>query len=182
MNCEKCRADLPYGAKYCGECGEKIPKGAYDAEYNDTVWAKIDNAKDKYDKFFLKKITGNIVFKIVSMVLVLVYFFFTLYGNFMGIRLKENESYDIKYNKTSEEYYVYPKTEASNLELYVPLGTDKIIFTAIDGEQKIAKKYTVDEYKENGYSIAAEQYDCIYVESMRNGKATDRVKLIVASN
>lgn len=178
MNCEKCKTRLPYGAAYCGICGEKAPEGAYEDEYNDTIWSKIDSAKDRYDYFFLKKITGSMIFKILSMAVVLAYFLFTMYGNFMGIRLNESENYEIQYNKTAEEYYIYPKNELSNLDLYVPIGTDGITFTEVNGDNNDVKNYTLEEYREKGYLVVAGENECIYIETTRKGKITDRIKLV----
>lgn len=181
MNCTKCDNNLPYGAKYCNECGEKVPQGAFDAEYNDTIWSKIDKLKDEYDDFFLKKITGSIVFKILTMAVVLVYFLVTLYGNFMGIRLKESDAYAIQYNKKAEEYYICPKNKSSNLELYVPFGTESIVFTGVSGDSKDTQKYTLEQYEEKGYSITAGEYDSVYIETFRKDKIIDRVKFVVVA-
>lgn len=180
MNCEKCEAPLPYGTKYCNTCGEKVPKGAYDNEYNQTIWAKIDKVKDEYDTFMLKKLTGNIVFKIVVLVAVLVYFFFTMYGNLNGIRLKENSAYTITYNTKLDEYYIYPNGAKADLEMYAPIGTDKLVFTAMtDG--KVAKKdtFTIKQYEKKGYAVKEGEYEYITIKAMRNGKKADDIKVIV---
>lgn len=180
MNCEKCQASLPYGTKYCNTCGEKVPKGAYDAEYNDTVWAKLDKVKDEYDSLMFKKITGNIVFKIAALAAVLGYFFFTMYGHLSGIRLKENIDYTISYNTELDEYYISPKSDRANLEMYAPIGTDKLVFTAMAGGKKAdEKKFTPAQYEKKGYEIAEGEYDYIVVKAMRNGKKADSVKILV---
>lgn len=180
MNCEKCESPLAYGTRYCNTCGEKVPKGAYDAEYNDTVWATIDKVKDKYDSLTLKKITGNIVFKIVVLVAVLVYFFFTMYGHLSGIRLKENSDYSISYNTKLDEYYISPTGAKANLEMYAPIGTDKLVFTAMTGNKKAdEKKFTPHQYEKKGYEIVEGEYDYILVKAMRNGKKADSVKILV---
>ncbi len=180
MNCEKCETPLAYGTKYCNTCGEKVPKGTDDAEYNDTVWAKIDKVKDEYDSLMFKKITGNIVFKIVVLLAVLGYFFFTMYGHLSGIRLKENSDYTISYNTELDEYYISPKGAKANLEMYAPVGTDKLVFTAMIGEEKADEKnFTPARYEKEGYEIAEGEYDYIVVKAMRNGKKADSVKILV---
>lgn len=180
MKCEKCQSDLSYGAKYCNDCGEKVPEGVYDEEYNKTIWAKFDWAKDKYDSFFLKKITGSIIFKIITLVVILIYFFFTMYGNFMGIRFEDSEAYKIQYNKKADEYYILPYEDEANLDLYVPLGTDDVVFKAFQGGmEKDTKKYTTDEYIKKGYTIRSGEYDYIIIDAVRNGKSADKVKVIV---
>ena len=180
MNCEKCEAPLSYGTKYCNTCGEKVPKGAYDAEYNDTIWAKIDKVKDEYDSLAFKKITGNIIFKIVVLLVVVGYFFFAMYGNLNGIRLKENKAYTISYNTKLDEYYIYPNGAKANLEMYAPIGTDKLVFTAMTGG-KIAdeKTFTVEQYEKEGYEVKEGQYDYIIIKALRGKKTADDIKVLV---
>ena len=180
MNCERCNSPLSYGSKYCNTCGEKVPSGTYDAEYKETIWAKFDTAKDKYDTLFLKKITGSILFKILSLAAVLAYFFFTMYGNLMGIRLKDSDAYSIQYNKEKDEYYISAKQTEAQLDMYVPLGTDNVVFSAFDGdEKKETKKYTTEQYRNKGYTVNEGEYDYILVEALRKGKTADKIKIIV---
>lgn len=180
MICEKCKSELSYGTKYCGNCGEKVPKDAYKEEYEDTIWAKIDKIKDEYDTLLLKKITGNVYFKAIWLIIVLVYFFFTMYGNLNGIRLMDSEAYRIQYYEKADEYYIRPTDKISQLELIAPIGTEKIIFTAFtDGEESDKKEFTTDEYKEKGYTVVSNEYDYIYIDAQRRGKSADKVKVIV---
>lgn len=180
MTCTKCNSELSYGTKYCEVCGEKIDTKIYEEEYNKTIWAKFDNLKDKYDTFFLKKITGNIVFKIVWLVLVLVYFFFTMYGTLNGIRLKESDSYIIQYYEKGDEYFIRPNVANTNLEMYVPIGTETITFAAYkDGAEAQKTEFTTDEYQEQGYSITAGEYEYINIEAKKGDKVKDTVKVIV---
>ena len=177
--CEKCKTPFPYGAKYCVNCGEKIPKEAHEEEYKDTIWAKFDKAKDEYDKFFFFFLTGNIVFKAIVMIALVGYFFFTLYGNFMGVRLEKSEAYTIRYSEQADEYYINMKNDVSRLELYIPIGTDKIVFKDVKNEEENITEYTPDEYAARGYSISADKHDYIMVDAMRNDKAIDSIKVVV---
>ena len=181
MNCQKCESYLAYGAKYCNCCGEKVPKGAYEEEYKDTIWSKIDGIKDDYDSFFLKKITDSLAFKIISMAVVLGYLFFTLYGNFMGIRLEANEDYTIEYNKQAEEYYIKPQQQRAQLQLYVPVGTEKLVFTEAVAEEKNVKEYTLEQYSQEGYSVSAGEHEHILIDAVRKEKVIDTIKIIVVS-
>ena len=182
MLCEKCNNKLPYGARYCESCGQKISKGVYEADYNKTLWAKFDKLKDWYDRLFLKNITGSLPFKIISLAVVIVYFFFTMYGNLMGIRLNENPEYTIEYNKQADEYYVCPENDIAQLDLFVPIGTDNVVFTAVsDDETADVSEYTTEEYKNNGYTVSPGQYDFIRIDAKRGEKIADSVKIIVVS-
>ena len=182
MLCNNCSAKLSYGEKYCNKCGEAISKEVYEEEYNDSVWAKLDKAQDVYDSLFLKKVTGSFVFKVISLVVVLGYFFFTMYGNLTGIRLKENTEYEIEYNKQYDEYYINLNTDNANLEMFVPFGTDKIVFKAVNFDDKSdITQYSVEEYKKNGYEIRENSYEYIIIETVKEEKITDTVKFIVVS-
>ncbi len=180
MICEKCKTEHPYMADYCMNCGTEIPQKTIEEEYKKTGWAKLDKIKDIYDTLFLKKITDNIIFKIVSFVLVAGWFFFTMYGSLFGIRLKDSEDYRIQYYKETQEYYIRPENESSVLDLFAPLGTDKILFHAYLGsEEQNVQSFTHEEYKEQGYVITAGEYDYIVIEAVRDEKIADSIKIIV---
>lgn len=182
MICEKCKNSLSYGTKYCSVCGEKVSNELYIAEYDKTVWAKLDKAKDKYDTMLLKKLTGNVIFKTVWLIVVLGYFFFTMYGNLNGIRLKDSETYKVQYNEQEEEYYIIPLKQEASLELFVPIGTENIEFAAVsNGEETDKQKFTTKQYEEHGYTVTADKYDAIYIDAIRNGKSADKIKVIVTS-
>lgn len=180
MICEKCKAEHTYMADYCMNCGEKFSSEVLNKEYEKTGWAKLDKAKDVYDTLFLKKITDNIIFKIVSFVLVVMWFFFTMYGSLFGIRLKNSQDYHIQYYEEAGEYYIRPSQESSVLDLFAPLGTDHILFRAYSGnEEQDVQSFTHEEYKEQGYIITVGEYDYIVIEAVRNEKVADSIKIIV---
>ena len=182
MICENCKSSISYGTKYCTVCGEKIPNELNIAEYEKTIWAKLDRAKDKYDTMLLKKLTGNVVFKAVWLIVVLGYFFFTMYGNLNGIRIKDSETYKVQYNEQAEEYYIIPLKQEASLELFVPVGTEDIEFTAVsNGKENDSRRFTTKQYKEQGYTVTADKYDAIYINAIRKGKSADKIKVIVTS-
>lgn len=181
MICEKCGAVLHYGAKYCNVCGEAVPKGTYDYAYSRSVWGKLDKVKDALDIVLLKKLTGNAVFKTISLLAALAWLFFTMYGNLSGIRIKNNDAYSIAYSKTLDEYYLCPTGQEATLEMFAPVGTDKLVFTARQGENAVdIKEFTPEEYKKEGYTLVLGAYDYLEVEAKRKEKIADRVKIIVA--
>jgi hypothetical protein len=151
-------------------------------EYESTVWAKLDKVKDGYDTLAFKKITENIVFKIIVLALILGYFFFTLYGNLSGIRIKDSDSYKVHYHKKTDTYYVVPGKNATQLELFVPLGTESILFSPnLNGKVLDKERFTTEQYEEKGYRIKADEYDFIKIDALKNGESTDNVKIYVVS-
>lgn len=182
MNCKKCESTLNYGAKYCNKCGEKVDE-SYEADYKETAWGKIDRIKDVYDNLFFKKITGNVFVKYISLAIMLVYIFFTMYGNLTGIRLKDNDTYKIQYNKTLDEYYIVTDKNETTLDMFSPIGTDYIVFTPMkNNEKQNEKKFTVEEYKKEGYSIKNGEYDYVEISALRGEKKADEIKIVVVKN
>ena len=115
------------------------------------------------------------------MLLVVVgYFFFAMYGRLNGIRLKENRAYTISYNTRLNEYYISPGGAMANLEMYAPIGTDKLVFTAmINGKEADKKTFTIKQYEKEGYQIKEGQYDYIIIKAMRGKKTADDIKVLV---
>ncbi len=180
MTCEKCGAMLHYGAKYCNVCGEAVPKDAFDIAYSRSVWGKLDKLKNGYDTLSLKKLTGSALFKTVSLLAALLWLFFTMYGNLTGIRLKDTDAYSIAYSKEAEIYYVCPNSEEATLEMFAPIGTDKLVFTAKRGEEVAdAVEFTPEEYKKEGYTLMVGAQDYLEVEAKRKDKVADKIKIVV---
>ena len=179
MNCKNCESKLAYGAKYCNVCGKKVEE-SYESDYNSTAWGKIDKIKDVYDNLFFKKITGNVFVKYISLGVMLAYIFFTMYGTYTGIRLKESDSYKIQYNKTLDEYYIVTDKSETTLDMFSPIGTDLIVFTPMKNKEKQdEKKYSIDEYKKEGYNIKNGEYDYVSIAAFRDDKMADEIKIVV---
>ncbi|MBQ7040302.1 MAG: hypothetical protein IJN39_07010, partial [Clostridia bacterium] len=88
----------------------------------------------------------------------------------------------IEYNKQADEYYVCPENDIAQLDLFVPIGTDNVVFTAVsDDETADVSEYTTEEYKNNGYTVSPGQYDFIRIDAKRGEKIADSVKIIVVS-
>ena len=180
MKCTKCESQLAYGDKYCNTCGEKIPLSSYGDDYKKTLWGKIDKVNDWYDTLLLKKITDSIIFKILLLVLILSWGLFDAYTDYTNIKLLESESYTIEYNKKLDEYYIYTPEEEVRLNLYIPGYTDSIgVKEYIGDEITNEKEMSSEKGKSSTVVVKKEGFDYVVIESVKESKVTDSVKIYI---
>ncbi len=180
MICEKCSSQLHYGDKFCNICGEKIDKSAYEADYNKTVWGIIDKGTDWYETIFLKKITGNWIFKVLLLLIIAAWGFLDAYTDFTSIKILESESYSIEYNKRLDEYYIRTSEEEININLYIPGYTDNIKVKEFTADEVTEEKdMTPEEYKDIPITVKKNSFEYLTVDSIKNDKISDNIKIYV---
>ena len=161
MKCLKCESPLTYGDKFCNICGEKIEKRVYEEDYKKTIWGKIDKFTDWYDTLLFKKITDSIIFKIVILVL-------------------EIENYTAEYNKKSDEYYIYTNDEEVILNVYVPGYTENVkVKEFLENDIKNEREITSVQGSSGLIAVKKGDFDYIIIDTLRNEKVTDSVKLYI---
>ncbi len=179
MKCHKCKNENVLKANYCQQCGEKFTDKEKKEAYNKTIFGKIDFLKKIGDIATLNAITGNIIFKIVSLLIVLIiglYFLFT-----MGINTKilNSKDYQIFYNKESKEYYllVDDNKDSIELNLYRPNRIKKMtIYTYdLDDQEKAKTKVA----KDDKITLNTYQDDYYIIESKYSNKKQDHLKVFV---
>lgn len=179
MKCEKCNYELNYGAKFCNNCGEKVPKDAYKEIYDKTVWGYADKFLNWYDTLFLKKITDNIIFKIALLIVILAIGLFNTYSAYSNIRLLKSESYDIEYDKKLGIYYILTQKEQVSIQMYIPKSADTVVVTGItDGEKISINELSREEFSE-GIVAKKNEFDSINVSMSKDDATTDNVVLVV---
>ena len=179
MKCKKCGYELNYGAKYCNSCGEEIPKSAYIEDYNKTVWGVADKFLDWYDKLTLKKITENIIFKIVILLLVLGIGIFNAYSSYANIRLLKSESYEIEYDRKEDFYYIVTPDAEVTISVYIPKNAEKVIVYGITNDEEITQtEFLPDDYTK-GIVAKKNEFDSIKVDTIKADKVSDSVNLTV---
>lgn len=179
MKCEKCGYELYYGAKFCSACGTEIPKDAYQDEYNRTVWGYADKFLNWYDTLTLKKITGNVIFKTIVLLLVLAFGIFNAYSAYANIRLLESESYEIEHDKNQGIYYIVTPDEQVNILMYIPKNAEKVIVKGIANEEEASKtEFLPDDYAK-GIIAKKNEFDYITVSTIKGDKISDSINLIV---
>ena len=129
MKCHKCKTTNIVKANYCNKCGEKFTDKEREDAYNKTIYGKLEKIEKIKDIATLDIITGNIVFKIISLVIVLgvgLYFWFTM-G--MNTKILNSADYKIFYNKSNDQYYllVDDSYDSVDVSMYRPNRVKKMM-------------------------------------------------------
>jgi hypothetical protein len=179
MKCHKCKNENILKANYCQKCGEKFTDKEKEAAYNKTIYGKIDTILKIKSFATLSVITGNIFYKIGSLLVVLgigLYFLFTI-----GINTKilNSKDYQIFYNKESNEYYLLVNDNKNSVELnlYRPNRTKEMTIYTYDLNDKEKTKTTVS--KDDVIKLNTYQDDYHIIESIYSNKKKDNLKVYV---
>ena len=179
MKCHKCKSENILKANYCQKCGEKFTDKEKDEAYNKTIYGKIDSLIKIKDIATLNVITGNIIFKILSLLIVLgigLYFLLT-----MGINTKilNSKDYEIFYNKESSEYYLIVDDNKNSIELslYRPNRTNEMNIYTYDINDKEKNKTSVS--KDDIITLNTYQDDYHIIESKYSNNTQDILKIFV---
>ena len=179
MKCHKCKNENITKANFCQKCGEKFTEKEKEIAYDKTIYGKIDKMKKIKDIATLDIITGNIVFKIVSLLVVLgigLYFLFT-----MGINTKilNSKEYKIFYNKTLDEYYLIVDDDKESVvaNFYRPNRVKEMNAYHYNLDNEELEKKTID--KENTISLNTSENDYYLIESEYSNKKKDNLKVFV---
>ena len=179
MKCNKCKSENILKANYCQKCGQKFTDKEKEEAYKKTLFGKIDAFLKIKNIATLNVITGNIIFKIVSLLIVLgigLYFLFTV-----GINTKilNSKDYQIYFNKESNEYYliVDDKKDSIELSLYRPNRTKEMtIYTYdIDGNEQTKKVVS----KDDKITFNTYQDDYHIINSKYSNKKEDNLKVFI---
>jgi len=147
MKCIKCLSKNIYKANYCRNCGYQFSSKEQKIAKRKTIIGKIEYLEELYDNFRFKFITDHIVFKILSILIVLGIgiVFIVKYDN--NLKLVNSDNYKIQYNKRDNEYYIITNNYEVPLEIYVPESCESLSVTMNDNDnQFITKKnYLLDD-------------------------------------
>ncbi len=178
MKCHKCKYENIVKASYCQKCGEKFTDKEKEIAYNKTIYGKIDKLKEIKDIVTLNIITGNIVFKIASLLIVLgigLYFLLTV-----GINTKilKSNDYQIFYNKEIKEYYllVDDNYDKVNVAMYLPNRIKDLTIYHYNLDDTLLEQENVK--KEDKISLDTYKEDYYIIES-KYRKKTDQMKIFV---
>lgn len=177
MKCESCKSKNVLKANYCQKCGKKFTEEEKEAAYNKTIFGKIDSIKKIFDVATLNAITGHIIFKIVSLLIVLgigIYFLLS-----MGINTKilDSSYYEVFYNKESDEYYLLVDDNKDSVELniYRPNRAKEINVYTYDLNDKEKNKVVLS--KDDKITLNTYQDDYHIIESKYSNNKQENIKL-----
>ena len=179
MKCHKCKNENLLKANFCQKCGEKFTEKEKEEAYNKTIFGKIDFLKKIKDIVTLDVITSNIIFKIVSLLVVLgigLYFLFTV-----GINTKilNSQDYQVFYNKENSEYYLLidDNKDSIELNLYRPNRIKEMTIYTYDLNGNEKAKTTVS--KDDKITLNTYQDDYHTIESNYSNEEQDNLKIYV---
>lgn len=166
MKCIKCQTENINNANYCQKCKYHFSEEEQKIAKRKTIPGKLEQLEKLYDTCTLKIITDHIIFKIISLLIVISFAItFSLnYGN--SLKILESDLYQIQYNTKTKEYYLLIKKAETILSLYIPNQINKLTIKHIDqNNQQIKeieyhenKKIVLSANEENDYYIVESQY------------------------
>lgn len=178
MKCIKCQSKNINKANYCKNCGYHFSKAEQEAAKKRTLVGKIERLEKIYKTCTLQVITGNIIFKILSLLIVLfigIYFLFH-YGN--KVTILENANYHIQYNTKSNEYYLLVKDDETNLDLFIPNKIDSLEIKLLDENNQELEHQT---YQKDSEIKLKTNYEGSYylLNTFNNDKLDNTLKIVV---
>ncbi|MBE6146864.1 MAG: zinc ribbon domain-containing protein [Firmicutes bacterium] len=147
MECIKCQTKNINKANFCKKCGYHFSKAEQDSAKKGTfVWVleKVNDLKSILDLSF---ITENIIFRILTIILILGIGIYSWITNGINIKLLENPNYKIQYNTKLDEYYLLVDSNKTTLDLYIPNRTNQLVIKHLDENNQLLfeKDYQIEE-------------------------------------
>ena len=176
MKCIKCRENNINKAKFCKKCGYSFNDLEREAAKKRTLIGKIEWLEKIYKRSTLKFITGHILFKIASLLLVLFTGLFFVYKNGLDLKLLENTYYKINYNEVLNEYYLLTSKNEISLDMYIPNRVENIKINHYNNLDKLIESTT---YKKNETILNANVNDYYTLEINYSNDVVKTLKLYV---
>ena len=154
MKCKNCKTENILKADYCKNCGQQFTESEKKKAYNRTVFGIIDNILNLKSYITFDFITGNKWFKLLSLLILILYSALVLKINGSQMKILDNRDYDIEYNKTTKEYYLVTDKNELGLDLYIPETIETIQLATVDENNSVIneKEYNADENVTLSYS------------------------------
>lgn len=144
MKCIKCGENNIIKANFCKKCGYEFSDIEKKKARRKTLVGKLELIEKGYGLCKLKPITDNIIFKIVSLIILIVLGISFTIKNGNDIQILKSDMYKVEYNTVSEEYYLLSNSDSVSLNLYVPNDIDEIGVKHMDKDGDIISN---DKYK-----------------------------------
>lgn len=176
MICKKCNEKNLYKAHYCQKCGTVFTEEDREKAYSKTIFGFVNKLEDLFSMLTLDKITGNIYFKIVSILFVLVIGVYNVMSNGNVFKILESEQYRVQYNTKTDEYYLISSESIFNVSLYLPKEVHLIYVSELDDANAMIEKveYTLND------EIVLEQTNHRYeIEVVYHNQSSEKVVIRV---
>lgn len=177
MKCSKCKCENIISANYCRKCGEKFSDEEKKIARRKTWVGKLELLEEARAWCTLEKITGHIVFKIVSLLAVILFGVYLWTSNSNHVKILESKHYKVQYNTKEKEYYLLVDEDKTNLSLYVPNTVSNLVVSEFDEDN-----VEVDSTKYvNGEEVVLtiNNSDEYYLLVAKNGEKDEKMKIHV---
>lgn len=177
MRCPKCNKKNITNSNYCINCKHKFSDEEKEKYYNKTFYHFIDVVSEWYERITFQTITDNIIFKIVSLLVVLVIgiYFWKLKG--IDTRLLKSNDYSVYYNEKVDSYYLLidDNVTSTDIKLYKPNRLKELKIKRYDLDNKIINETIYDE--ESDLILTPFDNDYYVLESTYSNNKTSDLRL-----
>lgn len=175
MKCKQCGHENLIKAKYCSSCGHAFTEEERQKTYNATIYGKINLMKKAKSWITLSAITSHPVFRILVLAGIIFFGFFSVTNQGTKMKLLQSDEYEIVYNKTRNEYYLFTDLDSVHLQIYLPGEPEgiRVDVLADNGTAADTKEYEVTEApvleKKLSYYLISGLYENGKEQQMRIG-------------
>lgn len=167
MKCIKCGKDNLNKANYCKYCAYEFNDKERKIAKRHTLVGKLELIEKAYKVCTLNIITGHIVFKVISLLVVILFGFYFMFYNGKDVKILKGDKYNIEYNTKSDEYYLLVNDDTVSLNLYIPNNNKKLSINHYDKDNNLVSNEEVKTYEE--IVLKTNYKEDYYVLSSDNG-------------
>lgn len=178
MKCIKCGTKNVHNANYCKKCAYEFSIEEQKAAEKWTFIGVIKRVEDLKEKITFGWLFDNLIFKIGSILVVLLIGLLFLFNNGSAFKLIENDNYSIKYNEKLDEYYLFSKNEKVDLSMYIPREIEGLKVKQYDSKDYILSDMSY-ETNDNIILYSNDNLGYYVLEAQYNDNNSDILKLFV---
>lgn len=180
MKCTKCQTKNSYKSNYCYKCGKEFTKEEQEAASNSGLTGILKSLKKVKDILTSDGLKGSKLYKIGSIVIIFLIGLTGIIENGTHLKIEESQAYTYKYNKDSNEYYLFTDEYEAKLNLYA-LNVDEITIRYYIGNILIEESIVEDlndikllSSLENSYYTLSTKKDTIKIHIYNNKTITSK--------
>lgn len=182
MKCPRCHKRNIKKANYCQNCGKKIPKKVKIEEnkkQNPIVYF-FEHLKTAYDIVTGNFIKSKPIFKILSVIIVLLVGIYMVIVNGWNLKVLQSEKYDVHYNEKVDTYYILLKNKEEKeveAEFYVPNHIVSLDLTYYDENGNVID--TKENEQKDKYSLIVNSVSNNYYILKNHNDSKEKIKIYV---
>lgn len=178
MKCIKCKTKNINSANYCKKCGYHFSENEQKIAKRWTLVGFLELFDKIKNRINLSFITNHILFKIGSIIIVLVMGIAIWIGNGNDIKILDSDIYKIQYNKKLEEYYLISQNKSTKLNLFIPNRINKLSILHYNENNELLETEKIGKDKEIILNIN-DSDDYYILEAKYSKNQLDKIKLYV---